>query len=188
MSVVSIDAQNRIFLRKVPIGYLNEEKSAVVDFNALASYANRWLMQHGYKIEWKAGVIQELEKQLQQEPAEEEARVRIYQMENGRTLREKRYASYDRTIERFGKIDPADYQCVFDGSLGTENLEEIFYRLNRGEKPSGYTGRSLSVSDVIELIRREESSFHFVDSYGFQEIPFEVQNQPIQKNDFETSM
>lgn len=187
MSVVNIDKQGRIFLRKLAIGYLTDEKSAVVDFDTLGSYANRWLMQRGYKVEWKADVILELEQQMKAAPPEEEITVRVYQM-SGRTLREKGFLPYDQTIQMFGMVDPEDYHCVFEGNLHIQNLEDIFAALNQDKKPENYTGHSLSMADVVELVTREGSTFHYCDRYGFQEIPFQPQQTMTESNMMGPSM
>ena len=48
-------------------------------------------------------------------------------------------------------------------------LDNIYAAFN-GEHPSDYTGRSVSVSDVIVLKYNGEVSSHFVDSEGFVEL------------------
>ena len=72
-----------------------------------------------------------------------------------------------------GKI-PADiYGAVFEGELNAQNLEDVFRILNCSQPPE-YHARSLSVSDVVEMIRSdEESSFYFCDSFGFKPVSFD---------------
>ena len=42
------------------------------------------------------------------------------------------------------------------------------------ERPEGYKGRSLSVSDVVEIVDENgDSTFHFCDSIGFKQIDFD---------------
>ena len=41
------------------------------------------------------------------------------------------------------------------------------------DHPDGYRGRSLSVSDVVEVVGEEKSTFHFCDSIGFREVDFD---------------
>ena len=50
-------------------------------------------------------------------------------------------------------------------------LEMIFQKLNVGEKPEGYFGRSLSVSDIVVLNQSGERKAFFVDRIGFKELP-----------------
>ena len=78
--------------------------------------------------------------------------------------------------------DPRKYDYVYGGRiddlLGSHNaiqdewlLEMIFQKLNVGEKPEGYFGRSLSVSDIVVINRSGERKAYFVDRIGFKELP-----------------
>lgn len=46
------------------------------------------------------------------------------------------------------------YDKVFEGEAECGTLEEVYQMFNR-DHPDGYRGRSLSVSDVIEVIGEE---------------------------------
>ena len=48
-------------------------------------------------------------------------------------------------------------------------LENIFYIFNV-DHPEGFTGHSLSVSDIVAVIQNGKVSYHFVDSIGFVEL------------------
>ena len=78
--------------------------------------------------------------------------------------------------------DKANYTPVYAGNLKPETdlsdgtsrmlaLEDLFLRFNADEKPEGYTGHSLSVSDVIALKNDGAVSYHYCDSVGFRELP-----------------
>ena len=68
---------------------------------------------------------------------------------------------------------PAElYRCVFDGKLETDNLEEIHEIFNT-DPPDDYPGRSLSISDIVELYCDYERRFYYCDVTGFVEVPFE---------------
>jgi hypothetical protein len=41
------------------------------------------------------------------------------------------------------------------------------------DHPAGYTGRSLSVSDVVEITDGDKKGFYFCDNIGFQKIDFD---------------
>ncbi len=58
-----------------------------------------------------------------------------------------------------------------DGTSRMLALEDLFLRFNADEKPEGYTGHSLSVSDVIALKNDGAVSYHYCDSVGFRELP-----------------
>ena len=82
---------------------------------------------------------------------------KIYQLPIGNKLA---FNSYNENI------DLTDYEKVYDGVInftGDDLLEEIFYILNM-EHPSDYKGRSLSVSDIIEV----DEEFWFCDTTGFK--------------------
>jgi hypothetical protein len=66
-----------------------------------------------------------------------------------------------------GGVNSNDYNVVFDGELPVSNLEAIYMLLNTS-RPEGYTGHSLSVSDIVVT---EEGAF-YCDSFGFTEIDF----------------
>jgi len=72
-----------------------------------------------------------------------------------------------------GKIPAEIYGCVYEGELEAKQLEDVFYILNCA-LPQDYQVRSLSVSDIVEVMHSEEnSSFYFCDSFGFQLFPFD---------------
>ena len=50
-------------------------------------------------------------------------------------------------------------------------LENLYSQFNADEKPEGFTGHSLSVSDVIALKNDGAVSYHYCDSVGFRELP-----------------
>ena len=56
-------------------------------------------------------------------------------------------------LERYqgtAEIDSAIYDEVFSGTVGCTDLEDV-YRMFNVDRPKGYTGRSLSVSDVVQV-------------------------------------
>lgn len=71
------------------------------------------------------------------------------------------------------QIDSSIYDLVFAGDLPCSNLEDI-YRIFNIDYPEGYTGRSLSVSDVVQIQDKStnEPTFHYCDSFGFKEVQF----------------
>ena len=61
----------------------------------------------------------------------------------------------------------------FLGGVSAQTLEDIFYVFNM-EHPSGYKGRSLSVSDVVEIfLASGGSEFYYCEPIGFKRIRFE---------------
>lgn len=68
------------------------------------------------------------------------------------------------------------YDKIFSGDVDCNSLESVFQKFNL-DHPKGYTGRSLSVSDVVEVVESDslEKGFYFCDTVGFKKIDFEAE-------------
>lgn len=101
-------------------------------------------------------------------------KVRIYQINYELDRRYLAYQDLETVLARSnGKIPAQIYDCVYEGELDAKDLEDVFYILNEA-KPADYRTRSLSVSDVVEIVHSEENSgFFFCDVFGFQPFPFD---------------
>lgn len=72
--------------------------------------------------------------------------------------------------EKHGGVNLDDYNIVFEGHLPGNNPQailELLYHLFNLEHPGDYTGRSMSVSDVITI---EGLGTWFCDSIGWKKI------------------
>ena len=81
------------------------------------------------------------------------------------------------TKDNFDAVLPENYKLVYLGELSelqgrtqSETLEAIYTKLNI-DHPEDYKAHSLSVSDIVVLHEDGENSAHFVDSFGFTELP-----------------
>lgn len=132
----------------------------------LESYLNA---QKDLHVVWKSGVYDMLVKGVIEESVTLKM-CRIYQLKPDVDMRMK-FIGYDELEKRgFGKPDIKNYRVVYDGNIGTNDLEEIYTILNQDNKPEGFTGYSLSVSDIIELYDEDGSEFQYVDKIGFVEV------------------
>ena len=100
----------------------------------------------------------------------------IYQINTDRDDNRVCFLGLD-TLERFQHskaVDPALYDRVYDGKLDCSSLETIYEKFNV-DHPADYKGRSLSVSDVVEIRESDtlNPGFYFVDSIGFKSISFD---------------
>lgn len=87
---------------------------------------------------------------------------------------------------------PAEiYQLVFQDDISANNLEDIYRIFNRVSEEDtqflekiGYTGRSLSISDVVEISNsnNSKSTFYFCDRIGFRKILFEREHRRKRKS------
>ncbi len=82
-----------------------------------------------------------------------------------------RFMNYN-WLEKHGKEPEVDhYDVVYTGSLPAGvNLEDIYRKFNI-DHPADYTGHSLSVSDIVALKQTGIITCHYVDSFGFRELP-----------------
>lgn len=72
-----------------------------------------------------------------------------------------------------GRVPAESYGIVYSGDLNIETPEEAFVIFN-AYHPEGYSGHSMSVSDVLELTDPEgRSEFYFCNPVGFVEIGFD---------------
>ena len=100
----------------------------------------------------------------------------IYQINTDRDDNRICFLGLD-TLERFQhskEVDPVLYDRVYDGKLDCNSLETIYEKFNI-DHPADYKGRSLSVSDVVEIRESDtlNPGFYFVDSIGFKSISFD---------------
>ena len=98
----------------------------------------------------------------------------IYQIEL--SLDEKRVAfqSYDDILRLCdGSLPLQLYRKVYEGTVEAEDLEEVFYFFNM-DYPADFVARSLSMSDVIEIVEDGGSRFYICDTFGFKEVAFDA--------------
>lgn len=90
----------------------------------------------------------------------------------------------------YGKEIPAQfYEQVFCGDVDAKSIEEVFAVFNINF-PKNYRGRSMSVSDMLEVIETpKESRFYYCDSVGFEEVEFDANKamMQIQNHDFQNT-
>lgn len=102
-------------------------------------------------------------------------KVRIYQIDFERDEKFLCYRNLETVLERCGGIIPAEsYNMVFEYEALSDNLERLFFIFNEAH-PKGYKARSMSMSDVVEVIDPiNGSKFFFCDKIGFKEVSFDA--------------
>ena len=108
-------------------------------------------------------------------------KLRIYQVNTDRDNDRIAFMGYD-SLERFQgtkDINSSVYDKVYDGELNLESLEDVYAEFNFTH-PDGYTGRSLSVSDIVEIVSSDNQSpgFYFCDTVGFKKVDFDPSKVP----------
>ena len=101
----------------------------------------------------------------------------IYQLKHGDETRDLRFEPYDRLQATGNSVDRANYERVYSAELtpGT-SLEDIYTRFNI-DHPKDFKGHSLSVSDVVVLHQNGQDAAHYVDSFGYKNVPEFLQEQ-----------
>lgn len=96
------------------------------------------------------------------------------------------FESLDR-LRRMGKEPEFDhYEVVYTGNLPPYTnqsvmLEQLYMKFNI-DHPTDFRGHSLSVSDIVALKTAGVVSCHYVDSFGFKELPGFMKPENYLKN------
>jgi hypothetical protein len=109
----------------------------------------------------------------------------IHQVKAGNQFKDYRFESIEG-LEAFDlKVELKNYNFVYkDELIADMDLEDIFIKFNE-KRPEDFKGYSLSVSDVVVLNKNGQSSAHYVDSFGFKNVPeFLVDRDNTKKKDF----
>ena len=124
----------------------------------------------------------------QEQSAQHKDTFSIYQIKGGDETRDLRFEPYDRLTAAGHRVDPKNYALVYSAELtpGT-SLEDIYTRFNI-DHPKDFKGHSLSVSDVVVLHQNGQDTAHYVDSFGYKEVPefFKGQEKALIPDDLET--
>jgi len=97
----------------------------------------------------------------------------IYQLKNDESTRPFKFEALDYVKQHNENAAPslAMYDLVYSGSLPEgKGLDDIFTEFNINH-PADFTGHSLSVSDIIAIKFEGEITAHYVDSFGFENLP-----------------
>ncbi len=174
----SIEIKNGcVFYYGNPAGYV-DQGAAVLDNQFHSEELEAWIEKRGLIPEWMDGIYDRLANGAPARPGETAAPLkscRIWQLRPDVDVMMK-FISYGELVDRFGEPDPANYNLVYDGQIETNDLDAIWTKFNN-HHPPGYTGYSLSMSDVVELYDHTGSEFHYVDRFGFQPIAFKSGSQ-----------
>ena len=124
----------------------------------------------------------------------------IYQLKDNPELDKFRFEGTDSlkrmgiTKDNFDAVLPENYKLVYMGELAelqgqtqSETLEAIYTKFNI-DHPADYKAHSLSVSDIVVLHENGENTAHFVDSFGFTELPKFMLTLEGKENEIETEL
>lgn len=172
----TVDNRNRLIFYGNMVGYVQDNK-AIIDTMFQSDELKGYLARMKLEPIWEDGVFDRLA--AGEVPGERDNQLlkgcRIWQLKNDVEV-SMRFIGYEDLVERFGEPDIDNYQLVFDGDLGTNDLEQI-YSICRDTSPPGYKGHRMALSDVVELYDVSGSEYHYCDRVGFHPIQFADQEQ-----------
>ncbi len=98
----------------------------------------------------------------------------IYQVRDDAALRDIRFESLDWLKSKGRAVERSNYGLVYTAPLSAfasadAALNQLWYQFNN-EHPADFQHPSMSVSDIIAIKRDGVLSFHYCDSFGFQQM------------------
>lgn len=111
-------------------------------------------------------------------------KIRIYQINLERDTDKVAFMALDTLpkLQESESINSALYDRVYEADVDCSNLEDVFKLFNLNH-PAAFAGRSLSVSDVVEIVDAPaiEAGFYFCDSVGFKRVDFDPAQAQIKE-------
>ena len=193
------EAAEQLFHEDVSVYRIYEDgtEGLVTDLEDLQTHAEKGGLFGMEKETWEAlreynSMKQELR---ESEPSKEalllygkEDAFGIYQIRDGKETWDLRFEPYDRLRAAGNTVHRGNYTLVYTAPLtpGT-SLEDIYTRFNI-DHPKDFKGHSLSVSDVVVLHQNGQDTAHYVDSFGYKDVPefFKEQEKALIPDDLET--
>ena len=128
-------------------------------------------------------VPQDYEKAFLDNPADSFA---IYQLRDNDDTVQLHYMNSEYLEKKGLSIQKENYAAVYAGDLDRrgdtqDKLNELYETFNI-RRPEDFRGHSLSVSDIVALKQNGVVSCHYVDSWGFKELPGFLKPENYLKN------
>ena len=157
-----------VFYYGNPAGYIDRD-AAVMDAMFQNDELERWLSRNSLSATWTDGIYERLASGNIPTAEDEFAPIlkscRIWQLKPG--------AAAWKDIVSFGKplSEPKMevYAIAYDGQVDANDLEGIYDKFTE-RKPPGFSGRPLSVSDLVELYDSGGSAFYYLDRTSFRHV------------------
>ena len=110
----------------------------------------------------------------------------IYQLRDNDDTARLRYMNSEYLEKKGLSARRENYAAVYAGSLDRrgdtqDKLNELYETFNI-RRPEDFRGHSLSVSDIVALKQNGVVSCHYVDSWGFKELPGFLKQENYLKN------
>lgn len=110
----------------------------------------------------------------------------IYQLKDGENTAMLRFMNSEYLNQKGLNIERDNYTAVYAGDLkdsgDTQDKLNGLYQSFNIDHPENFRGHSLSVSDIVALRQNGMVSCHYVDSWGFKELPNFLKQENYLKN------
>ena len=101
-------------------------------------------------------------------------KVRVYQIPPDVPAARYMFCGYEIMLKNLGRIPFEEYSLVYEGDVRVQTLERLFIRFNADDRPNATSMRSLSVSDIVEIVEADPAMYspglYFCDSVGFKKL------------------
>ena len=153
------------------VGYIKNKKAFVDVMFKKADIEDFLTQKNSMSVEWQSDLYDRLIKgEIRNAEELTLKKCRLYQLKETTDIR-MRFVGYKELKERgFSEPFVDDYKVIYDGNIGTNNLEEIYGRFDGPEKPVGFSDNGIYISDVIELYDENSSEFYYVNPSGFERL------------------
>ena len=158
---------------------MKELKSSLDTIRKTASELITGIEDRLAELQKDRAVEQEQKQELEESPANREEqflfgsedRFGIYQLKDTEKARGIHFMGMDYLESKGIAVTRENYELLYTAPLEEGiSLEDIYTRLNI-DRPADFRGHSLSVSDVVVLHQNGENTSHYVDSFGYREVP-----------------
>ena len=95
----------------------------------------------------------------------------IYQLKDSDQTRDLRFESLEHLAAHGFSVDKDNYNLIYTAPLSNgDTLDKLYEKFNI-DRPADFVGHSLSVSDIVVIRQDGNATAHYVDSFGFRELP-----------------
>ena len=185
-----------LFDHDLPLYRLYEDGSevSIYDRSEVIEHEGLFGIEKG---DWEQYVeLQTMNVELEESSANREAQLLygsnnqfgIYQLNDSPQARDIHFMNSNYLEMKGIAVSRENYDLVYTAPLeeGT-GLEDIYVKFNI-DHPKDFRGHSLSVSDVVVLHQNGENTYHFVDSFGYKEVPEFIQEIAQERETEQTSV
>lgn len=101
-------------------------------------------------------------------------RIKIFQIDIDKDKEKAKF----RALNEIKEINPEIYKTVYYGDVTAENLEQIYSMFNDNRPPT-FQGHSLSMSDIVQICDKGDTSMendacYYCDEFGFKKVDFDA--------------